>query len=242
MSSELKNVSRTSDFEIDVEEVHVSAQARAMKAVDAARVSLTALALVASITVLGVSADALAVYDATHVPAHYLLPLWPDAFDLRPTVALVVGSSILIIANTVSLVFSRVQSTNIKKLRGQTLIHNSLAVATPAVGLIVSIIAVSFFYSINASITVDTLQSWSCRWSEVAMLTRPHFGTLCKQSKVGLYLSVLIIPTEVIILGAAAYQTILERNVNRTNRVARERRKSGSPVPSSVRDIEGEQH
>ncbi|TQN74934.1 hypothetical protein CSHISOI_00500 [Colletotrichum shisoi] len=237
MSSELKNVSHTSDFEIDVEEVHVSAQARVLKAVDAARISLTALALVASITVLGVSADALAVYDATHAPAHYLLPLWPDAFDLRPTVALVVGSSILVIANAVSLVFSRVQS-----LRGQTLIHKSLAVATPAVGLIASIIAVSFFYSINASITVDTLQSWSCRWSEVAMLTRPHFGTLCKQSKVGLYLSVLIIPIEVIILGAGAYLMILERNVNRTSRVARERRKSGSPVPSSVRDIEGEQH
>ncbi|KAJ0158968.1 hypothetical protein CTA2_10547 [Colletotrichum tanaceti] len=237
MSSELKNVSHTSDVEIDVGEVHISSQVRVLKAIDAARVSLTALALVASITVLGVSADALAVYDATHVPAHYLLPLWPDAFDLRPTVALVAGSSVLIIANTVSLLFSRVQS-----LRGQTLVHNSLAVAAPTVGLLVAIIAVSFFYSINASITVDTLQSWSCRWSEVAMLTRPHFGTLCKQSKVGLYLSVMIIPIEVIILGAGAYQMILERNVNRTSRVAQERRKSGSPVPSSVRDIEGEQH
>ncbi|GKT43948.1 uncharacterized protein ColSpa_04129 [Colletotrichum spaethianum] len=194
MSSESKNVSHTSDFEIDVEEVHISSQARVLKAVDAARVSFTALALLASITVLGVSADALAVYDATHVPAHYLLPLWPDAFDLRPTVALVVGSSILIVANIVSLLFSRVQS------------------------------------------------SWSCRWSEVVMVTRPHFGTLCKQSKAGLYLSVLLLPIEAIILGAGAYQMILQRNIGRTSRVVQERRKSGSPVPSSVRDIEGEQH
>ncbi|GKT53347.1 hypothetical protein ColTof4_05528 [Colletotrichum tofieldiae] len=237
MSSELKNVSHTSNFEIDAEENRDSSEARILKAVDTVRVSLTALALLASITVIGVSADALAVYDATHVPAHYLLPLWPDAFDLRPTVALVVGSSIIIIANIVSLLFSRVQS-----LRGQTLIHNSLAVAAPAVGLVASIIAMSFFYSINASITVDTLQSWSCRWSEVVMVTRPHFGTLCKQSKAGLYLSVLLLPIEAIVLGAGVYQMILQRNVSRTSRVVQERRKSGSPVPSSVRDIEGEQH
>ncbi|KAK1987040.1 hypothetical protein LZ30DRAFT_580870 [Colletotrichum cereale] len=237
MSSEPKNVSRTSDFEVDIEESHNSSQARVLKAVDAARVSLTALALLASITVLGVSADALAVYDATHVPAHYLLPLWPDAFDLRPTVALVVGSSILIIANMVSLLFSRV-----RYLRGQTLIHSSLAVAAPAVGLIASIISMSFFYSINASTTVDTLQSWSCRWSSVVMMTRPHFGTLCKQSKAGLYLSVLLIPVEAIVLGAGAYQMIVERNASRSSSVVQQQRKSGSPVPSSVRDIEGEQH
>lgn len=237
MSSELKNVSHTSDFEIDAEDVQFSSHTRVLKAFDALRVGLTALALLASITVLGVSADALAVYDATHVPAHYLLPLWPDAFDLRPTVALVVGSSILIIANVVSLLFSRVQS-----LRGQILIHNSLAVAAPTIGLLASMIAMSFFYSINASRTVDTLQSWSCRWSEVTMLTRPHFGTLCKQSKAGLYLSVLLIPVEAIILGAGAYQMILERNTSRTSRAAQERRKSGSPVPSSVRDVEGEHH
>ncbi|KZL83780.1 hypothetical protein CI238_08170 [Colletotrichum incanum] len=236
MSSELKNVSHTSDFEIDTEEIRVPSQARVLKAVDTVRVSLTAVALLASITVIGVSADALAVYDATHVPAHYLLPLWPDAFDLRPTVALVVGSSIIIIANIVSLLFSRVQS-----LRGKPLTHNSLAVAAPAVGLVASIIAMSFFYSINTSITVDTLQSWSCRWSEVVMVTRPHFGTLCKQSKAGLYLSVLLLPIEAIILGAGVYQMILQRNDSRTRRVAQERRKSGSPVPSSVRDIEGEQ-
>ncbi|EFQ28495.1 hypothetical protein CGRA01v4_07321 [Colletotrichum graminicola] len=237
MSSEPKNVSRTSDFEIDVEEIHISSQTRVLKAVDSARVGLTALALLASITVLGVSADALAVYDATHVPADYLLPLWPDAFDLRPTVALVVGSSIITITNMVSLLFSRVQA-----LRGQTLIHNSLVAAAPVVGLTASIIAMSFFYSINASTTVDTLQSWSCRWSSVVMMTRPHFGTLCKQSKAGLYLSVLLIPVEAIILGAGAYQMILQKNVSRSSKVVEQQRKSGSPVPSSVRDIEGGQH
>lgn len=112
MSSEPKNISQTSDFEIDSEDVRLPPQTHVLRSVDAARVSLTALALLAGITILGVSADALAVYDATHVPANYLLPLWPDAFDLRPTVALVVGSSIVVVANLVSLLFSRVQSVS----------------------------------------------------------------------------------------------------------------------------------
>ncbi|KAK1701915.1 hypothetical protein BDP67DRAFT_423197 [Colletotrichum lupini] len=237
MSSDLKNVTQTSDFEVDSDDAHYPPRARLLKTVDTARVSLTAVALLMSITILGTSADALAVYDATHVPAGFMLPLWPDAFDLRPTVALVVGSSIFIIVNLVSLLFSRVQS-----LRGQTLIHNSLAVAAPSVGLVASIIAMSFFYSINASITVDTIQSWSCRWSDVVMMTRPHFGTLCKQSKAGLYLSILLIPIEAIIVGMGGYQMMLERYISKSNRVVLEQRKSGSPVPSSVRDVEGDHH
>lgn len=112
MSSDLKNVTQTSDFEVDSYDAHCPSHARLLKTVDTARVSLTAVALLMSITILGTSADALAVYDATHVPAGFMLPLWPDAFDLRPTVALVVGSSILIIVNLVSLLFSRVQSVS----------------------------------------------------------------------------------------------------------------------------------
>ncbi|KAL0931681.1 uncharacterized protein CTRU02_212634 [Colletotrichum truncatum] len=235
MSSEMKNVPQISNFEVDPEDTHSAPKAHLLKTVDAARISLTTLAFLASITILGVSADALAVYDATHVPASFLLPLWPDAFDLRPTVALVAGSSIIIVVNLVSLIFSRVQF-----LCGKTMIHNSVTMAAPAIGLVAAVIAMSFFYGINASTTVDTLQSWSCRWSDVVMMTRPHFGTLCKQSKAGLYLSILLIPVEAIILGAGAYQIILEKNLSRASGVVQGRRKSGSPAPSSVRDIEGE--
>lgn len=129
-----------------------------------------------------------------------------------------------------------------EQLRGQTLIHNGVAVAAPAVGLVAAVIAMSFFYSINASTTVDTLQSWSCRWSQVAMAQRPHFGTLCKQSQAGLYLSVLLVPIEAIILGAGVCQMMLEKRVSRASGAVQVRRKSGSPAPSSVRDIEGEGH
>lgn len=100
----------TSNFDLDnIDDVHFQSKIRLFNTLDSIRVGLTLLALAAGITILGVSADALAVYDATHVSADFLLPLWPNDFDLRPTVALVVGSTIVIVASAVSLAASKMQ-------------------------------------------------------------------------------------------------------------------------------------
>jgi hypothetical protein len=107
--SEPKNAANTSDFEVDSQDLQMHSKIRTLRVVDGARVSLTALALLAGITILGVSADALAVYDSTHLSGDFLLPLWPDHFDLRPTVALVVGAAIITIINIVSLACSKVK-------------------------------------------------------------------------------------------------------------------------------------
>lgn len=76
----------------------------------------------------------------------------------------------------------------------------------------------------------DTLESWSCRWQDVFMTARPHFGTLCKQSRAGAYLSVLLIPVEVLALGVAGWQGVLERKVEFVPRQEKRREES---VPSS---------
>ena len=109
MSSEPKRQVNSSEFEVDSQDLGYNAKVKTLRILEGARTSLTIVALLAGITILGVSADALAVYSATHVPADFLLPLWPDNFDLRPTVALVVGSAIVIVTNIVALLFSRVK-------------------------------------------------------------------------------------------------------------------------------------
>jgi Na+/H+ antiporter NhaC len=100
--------------------------------------------------------------------------------------------------------------------------------AAPVIGLVGAVVAMAYFYTINTSTTVDTLQSWSCRWQDINMLTRPHFGTLCKQSRAGLYLSIILIPVEAVILGVAGYQVGLERYIN----TMAQGRKSSSPALS----------
>lgn len=113
MSSSLKNEITSSDFEVDAQELLSHSRIRKINAIHTLRVYMTALALIASIAILGLSADTLSVYRDTHLPADFLLSLWPDKFDLRPTTALVAGSAIVTAANAVSLLASKSQSVSV---------------------------------------------------------------------------------------------------------------------------------
>ena len=102
MSSETKIQAAASDYEMDPQH---AAALKTIRWVDAARVGLTMLGLLFGLTILGTSADVISVYDTTHIPG---MPLWPSEFDLRPAVALVVGSVIIVLASAVSLACSKV--------------------------------------------------------------------------------------------------------------------------------------
>jgi hypothetical protein len=58
------------------------------------------------------------------------------------------------------------------------------------------------------------------------MDTKPHWGTLCKESKAALYLTVMLIPLEVLVLTAAAWGAFAEKK----QLVVHERK--GSPAMS----------
>ncbi|KAH9883910.1 hypothetical protein F4778DRAFT_586826 [Xylariomycetidae sp. FL2044] len=224
MSSEQKGTASASDFEVDSHDLYYQARQKKIRLIDSARLGLTALALLCGLTILGTSADTLAVYKKTHLSTDFNLPLWPEDFDLRPTVALVTGSAIVVVANVISLLFSKVMT-----LRNQALVHTSMTFAAPFVGFLAVMISMIFFYAVNASIRVDTLQSWSCHWGYANMLTEPHFGTLCKESETALYLSVVLVPVELVVLTMAAYQMVLER---KTGGGAVPARKTSSPALS----------
>ena len=114
MSSERKGPASHSDFETDShQDTQYQSRLKAIRLVDSARIGLTGLALLCGLAVLGTSANSLAVYNATHLPREYNFPLWPNKFDLRPTMALVVCSVIVVLANAVSLVFSKVQTVSL---------------------------------------------------------------------------------------------------------------------------------
>ncbi|KAI0412320.1 hypothetical protein F5X98DRAFT_379872 [Xylaria grammica] len=206
MSFEQKDLAPASNFEVDPRHITYQGQQGYTRFLNSVRIGLTGLALLSGITILGTSANALMVYNNTHVSSDFNLPLWPDEFDLRPTVALVVGSSVVVLANLVSILSSKV-----KVLHNQTLVHTSITFIAPFVGFAAALVGIAFFYAVNTSTTVDTLQSWSCRWSYVNMRIEPYFGTLCKQSQTALYLSVILVPAEFITLVAAGVQMGLER-------------------------------
>ncbi|CAJ2506849.1 Uu.00g080350.m01.CDS01 [Anthostomella pinea] len=209
MSFDTKVQVSTSNFEVDSHDQFCQKQQKQVRMADSARVSLTILALLCGLTTLGTSGHTLTVYNATHLASDFNLPLWPEHFDLRPSITLVVGSAIVVLTNMVSLLFSKVQM-----LRDRTLIHTSLTFVAPFVGFAAVMTSMIFFYAVNASTTVDTLQGWSCRWDYAGMSTKPYFGTLCKESQTALYLSVSLVPLELIVLTIAAYQMVLERKAS----------------------------
>jgi hypothetical protein len=85
---------------------------------------------------------------------------------------------------------------------------------SPVVSLIAALVAMSFFYAINASTTTETPQSWSCRWSPINMSSPPYFQTLCRESESALYLMIAMIPIQLILLGITTFEFITEKKKN----------------------------
>jgi hypothetical protein len=110
--SNLKTEVSTSDFESETHDIELQSKTRIFHIVERSRVTLTAVGLVVAVAALGLSADSLSVYNNTHVPARFLLPLWPENFDIRPTNALIAGSVIVVLVNGFALLTSQIQSVS----------------------------------------------------------------------------------------------------------------------------------
>ncbi|RDW78442.1 hypothetical protein BP5796_06294 [Coleophoma crateriformis] len=194
------------------------------RAVEAARLGLTVLAFVAGVVIVGTSADTLSTFDSTSLAADFYLPLWPVNLDTRPTVALIICGAIIVVASAASLATSKVPS-----LRSKTTLHHLSSISTPVISLIAAVIAVSFSYGINNSSSDFSIQGWSCQWSAINMTIDPHFETLCMESKTALYLSVMIMPLEVLVLGAVVVDFVTAKRHAVTFAV---QERKGSPAMS----------
>lgn len=104
----------TSEFnEFEAPDAGHQKNAKTARLVESARLALTALALCSSVIILGTSGDTLSVFNTTHLRNDSILSLWPAKFDLRPTVALVVCSAIVVFASALSLAASKVSAVSL---------------------------------------------------------------------------------------------------------------------------------
>jgi len=104
----------SSEFETDSRDQHLHSKVRTARLVDSARIGATVLALLMSLSILGVSANTLRTYDDTKISSDVeVFPsLWPQDFNIRPTVALVAGSAIVFVTNIIGLCFSKVPTVS----------------------------------------------------------------------------------------------------------------------------------
>lgn len=98
--------------------------------------------------------------------------------------------------------------------------------AAPLLGFTAALIAIIFFYAVNASTTADTLLSWTCRWQSVSMTAEPHFGSLCHSNWASVVLAVVLVPLEAVALCVAGWQLKTEKHVAKSASA-----RKGSPSP-----------
>jgi len=210
MASSEQKSQFTTDYteEFDTHERAAQKSATTFRILESVRQGLTVLTLLFGLSIVGMTSDLLAVYNRTNSGDAEILSLWPIAINVGPDVALLTGASVIVFTNMISVIFSKVPS-----IRAQHLVHSTSSILTPTITLILAIVSIAFFYSINASTTTESIQSWSCRWENIDMPVEPHFGTLCKESKTGLYMSIIMIPLQVVVLGLAAAGIVAAKKV-----------------------------
>lgn len=178
-------------------------------------------------------------YNKTHVASGFLLPLWGGGtMDTRGEVAILVGSAIVVFVGLVDILVEKIYavsfphfptylsflslSFNLKllkliyittQLRSLPSLHTFFSLLAPIAGLITSIVATALQYHVNTSSTSSTLLSWSCQWQTVSMSSSPNFNVICKEARVALYLTVVLIPLEVMVLGLAGARVVVGKKV-----------------------------
>lgn len=102
----------TSSFEVDSQDHSIQKKIKTLRHDETVRIGLLALALAMGITIMGLGADVISVYNRTHVPSDYLLALWPDELSLTPTTILVGGSATVVVVNAIGLLVSKIESVS----------------------------------------------------------------------------------------------------------------------------------
>ncbi|PQE02907.1 hypothetical protein CJF31_00002712 [Rutstroemia sp. NJR-2017a BVV2] len=167
-----------------------------------ARLGLTVLGAISGLVIMATTADALRVYNDTHLGREYMLPIWPASFDLKPTVGMVACGTIIFVSSVVSLISMFIPTI---KSQPNSVLSKVFAFLPGLISLVVAIVSTSLFYNLNASNATWSLKSWSCQWSNINTTSAPHWNTLCQESKAGIYLGIMIIPLEVYVCGLSAW-------------------------------------
>jgi hypothetical protein len=113
-ASKLNTEVSASDFETESRRLAIDSKMRTLRIVDASALAMTAIATLAGVAVLSLAADNLKVYHATYLPPEFLLSLWPEEVDLRPTEALVGAGAVAILVNLIALAASRLRAVCIE--------------------------------------------------------------------------------------------------------------------------------
>ncbi|KIY02473.1 uncharacterized protein Z520_02612 [Fonsecaea multimorphosa CBS 102226] len=198
------------------------------------RAVLAILSTATATAAVGCEGHVLHRYNSTHMGSKWHLPpLWPTDVDVRPTLAILISATLILLLSLSYLIVSLIPTPY-----SRTLLYNVLFFASSLAGVILSIFAIPF----NSLLTNptshhhrDSIQSWTCKFSHSAsqFMTDAHslqipvyvtngipipagFKRLCMESEVSQGLIAGLLALEAVSMGVAVVGILLERSM--TNR------------------------
>ncbi|KAK5166665.1 uncharacterized protein LTR77_008209 [Saxophila tyrrhenica] len=187
---------------------------------------LALLSLGLSIAVIGTAGRSLHVYYSEHSTNMWLLPVWPNHFDLRELQMLVGSAAAVVVCNLVlgtSLVVAKVSilltfdgGRANADIRLQ-LPANGIVVVSSFLSTIVMMIALIFTTVLNwRAPHRDTLKTWTCRWSNVprslySLGPPEQFHDLCQKTRFAYFSLIPLFILQVALLGLGIWALFSKR-------------------------------
>ncbi|KAB8297113.1 hypothetical protein EYC80_002498 [Monilinia laxa] len=168
-----------------------------------AHIAVTAISAVLGLVIMATSADALRVFHSTHLGSEFHLPVWPQSFDLAPTIAGVACGVTIFVMNCVALVGQIVPALKRNPLSLPALVPLSIA-------FIAAVISTAIPFNALGFSTRWSVQSWSCQWSNISTSTAPHWGSLCTESRAASILSVCVVPLDGLVVASILASMVMK--------------------------------
>ena len=77
---------------------------RKIRVIDWSRIVLSLVLIAAGSAIVGCEGHALYTYNLMHLSDQWFLPLWPQHFDLRPSIGILIGGAVVILTSSLSLI------------------------------------------------------------------------------------------------------------------------------------------
>jgi len=142
----------------------------------------------------------------------WLLPVWPNHFDLRELETLIGTSATIFVLNTILAVALLVPA----------LPANLLVLVSALLSTVVGVISIAFPTVVNYHApTRDTLKTWTCRWSDKSYrLHQFHapeqFQGLCHKTRFAYYSTIPVFVIQILLLCLGFY-ALFARHPQRTH-------------------------
>ncbi|OQO09755.1 hypothetical protein B0A48_05158 [Cryoendolithus antarcticus] len=170
--------------------------------------AFASLSIALSIAVLACSARTLAIFNAQHTTNAWLLPIWPNHFDLTGLKTLIGTSTGIVVLNAVAIVALFVPSMP----ASFTVLLSSVLSSILA---LVALIMPSLLN--NKAPRRDTLQTWTCAWHDKSTFSGQQppaqFSTLCHQTRFTTFTPIPLLLLQLLLLATAAYALFQSRRL-----------------------------